>query len=861
MFAISPPNKPPHAAAPVVEPELAEASGSLWQVPAGLLGWVAGTALQLWQSALWSQVAYVLMALAALMVGWALPRWLRSRRMLGARAVAVLLLGAVAAFGVCGWRATSFAEQALAPELEGQDVRVTAMVAAMPQRSEVGTRLRLEVESAEWKGRAVVLPPVIEVSWYGGAWRDAAGVADLQRVPPDLRAGERWRMTVRLKAPHGLRNPHGFDYELWLWEQGVQAVGYVRAGPWDAPPERLAATTWSRPVEHLRQSVRDAIVQRLAAGAAGADDVATTRAAGVVAALVTGDQRAIDRADWDIFRATGVAHLMSISGLHITLFAWLAAAGVGALWRRSSRLCLAVPAPAAALVCGVLLAGAYALFSGWGVPAQRTVLMLAVVAALRISGRRWPWPHIWLLACAAVVAADPWALWQAGFWLSFVAVGVLFATNFVAGPAQKTGARGHFYALLREQWVVTLALTPLGLVLFGQVSLVGFAANAVAIPWVTLVVTPLALAGVFFAPLWSLAAWALQPLAALLQWLAGWTWAVWFLPAAPWWAGVLGLLGGCLLAMRLPWQLRLWAVPLVVPLLCWQPPRPAPGQFELLAPDIGQGNAVLVRTAHHTLLYDAGPRFSRESDAGHRVLVPLLRALGEKVDVLMLSHRDADHTGGAAAVLTQQPSAALTGSIEAEHALQALRPAIPCQAGQRWVWDGVSFEVLHPLEAEMDRAPRANALSCVLRVATLPGAGAAVGASDGKAVREGSDHRDNQVVALLVGDIEAEQEQALLARSAPLRADVLLVPHHGSKTSSTAAFLDAVAPRTALVQAGYRNRFGHPAPEVLQRYHQRDVQVLQSTHCGAARWSSLQPDAVACERHTGRRYWQHRVPE
>ena len=295
-----------------------------------------------------------------------------------------------------------------------------------------------------------------------------------------------------------------------------------------------------------------------------------------------------------------------------------------------------------------LTAVLYAVFSGWGVPAQRTVIMLAAIAVLQLSGRRWPWPQVWLWACAAVVVADPWALAQAGFWLSFVAVGILFATNSIAGSAYPSSARHHFYALIREQWVVTLALTPLTLLLFGQVSLVGFAANLVAIPWVTLVVTPLALGGVLWAPLWSLAALSLQPLAALLQWLALWPWAVVFLPAAPLWAGMLAVAGGALLATRLPWRLRLLAFPLLWPALWWQPVRPAAGQFELLAADIGQGNAVLVRTATHTLLYDAGPRYSAESDAGHRVLVPLLAQMGERLDVLMLSHRDADHTGGVA---------------------------------------------------------------------------------------------------------------------------------------------------------------------------------------------------------------------
>ncbi|BEP92623.1 DNA internalization-related competence protein ComEC/Rec2 [Acidovorax sp. A79] len=817
-----------------------------WLVPALLLGAVSGAALQLQQPALWPAAAYAALLVVACALGWCAravhgrPRAAAGRGARAAATVLALCAGALAMFAGAGLRAVDYMEEGLAPALEGQDIRVTGVVAAMPQANEAGTRLRMDVEAARLNGSPVALPTRIEVAWYGGPFLDPGGAVDLQRQPPALKAGDRWALTVRLKAPHGLRNPHGFDYELWMWEQGVQATGYVRAGPRDEPPVHLQST-WRHPVERLRQSVRDAILDRLARDVHG-DDPARARIAGVVAALVTGDQRAIDRADWDVFRATGVAHLMSISGLHITLFAWLAALAAGALWRRSTRLCLAVPAPSAALAAGVALAAAYAVFSGWGVPAQRTVTMLGAIALLQLCGRRWPWPQVWLLACAAVVVADPWALAQAGFWLSFVAVGILFATNSVADGAYPSSARRRFHALVREQWVVTLALTPLTLLLFGQVSVVGFAANLVAIPWVTLVVTPLALGGVLWPPLWSLAAFGLQPLAVLLQWLAQWPWAVLHMPAAPLWAGVLAVAGGALVAARLPWRLRWLALPLLWPALCWQPARPAAGQFELLAADIGQGNAVLVRTATHTLLYDAGPRFSRESDAGHRVLVPLLRALGERVDVLMLSHRDADHTGGAAAVLAQQPGAELTGSIEAEHMLQALRPVRPCVAGQRWTWDGVSFEVLHP-GAQDAAAPtvRPNALSCVLRIAAAAEKGGT-----------GS-------VALLAGDIEAAQEQALLARGAAVQADVLLVPHHGSKTSSSPAFLEAVAPRTALVQAGYRNRFGHPAAEVLQRYRERGIRVVESSRCGAAAWSSAKSARVACERDVGARYWQHRM--
>ena len=500
---------------------------------------------------------------------------------------------------------------------------------------------------------------------------------------------------------------------------------------------------------------------------------------------------------------------------------------------------MALPAPHAALAGGVLLATAYAVFSGWGVPAQRTCLMLATVAALRLCGLRWPWPHVWMLACAVVVACDPWALLQPGFWLSFVAVGVLFASNLGAVYAHPEGAEGlknYIFSGLREQWVVTLALTPLTLLLFGQVSVVGLLANAVAIPWMTLLVTPLALLGVVWPPVWELAAAAVNILLVYLQWLAAWPWASIALAMPPLWAGVVGMIGGVVLVLPWGWQMRLMGVPLLLPVLLWQAPLPPHGAFELLAADVGQGNAVLVRTAGHALLYDAGPRYSLESDAGHRVLVPLLQALHTQLDTLVLSHRDTDHVGGAPAVLAMQPYAQVLSSIAADNPLQALRPAQRCEAGQHWEWDGVAFDVLHPQAADYATAAKPNALSCVLRVS------------------------NRLQTALLVGDIEQSQEARLVASGAPLKAQVLLVPHHGSKTSSSPAFLDAVAPQWALVQSSYRNRFAHPAAPVLERYQERHIAVLDSPHCGAATWRSTVPQEVLCVREQERRYWHHRVP-
>lgn len=543
----------------------------------------------------------------------------------------------------------------------------------------------------------------------------------------------------------------------------------------------------------------------------------------------------IDAADWKLFRDTGVAHLLSVSGSHVVLLGWLAAALVAPLWRRSRWLCLRLPAPTAARWVGVVAALGYALFSGWGVPAQRTVVMLVAVAGLRSLGLRWPWPLVLLAAAVVVTAADPWALMQPGFWLSFGAVGLLMA----AGGERAEGWRARCRAALRTQAIATVGLAPLSLICFAQLSLVGLLANLVAIPLVSFVVTPLALAGGLFPPLWALAVLLIQALTAWLQLLVAWPAAVWWLPAAPLWSQALALLGAVLVTLRLPWRLRLAGGAMMLPLLWPAVPRPPVGEFELLAPDIGQGNAVLVRTAGHALLFDAGPAYAPGADAGERVLLPLLRSLGvQGLDMLVLSHRDGDHVGGAATLMQALPVAELRSSLEPGHPLRrAGPPAVRCEAGQGWAWDGVRFEVLHPLPAHYGAGLKSNDLSCVLRITAASGRR-----------------------ALLAGDLEAEQERRLVAREPGLRADVLLVPHHGSKTSSSTELLAAVQPAVGVVQAGYRSRFGHPAPPVLARYQAAGIAVVASPSCGAWRWQSDgPPSAGICERERRRRYWQDRA--
>lgn len=797
-----------------------------WGLRAALvaLAGMAGATLQMQQAALWSAAAYaacLAVALAGVVLAGPVAR-LRTPIL----AIAV----ALALFAVTGLRAGLRLAETLPAALEGQDVGVTGVVAALPHQSPDGVRFTFEVESATHDDHPVALPRLISLGWYRGWSEDALIAAPFE----DLRAGQRWRFTVRLKQPHGTLNPHGFDFELWLFEQGIRASGDVRATE-RAPAQRLQDGA-AHPVERLRQRVRDAIALR----------VADPRAAGVLAALAVGDQAAIERSDWELFRATGIAHLVSISGLHVTMFAWLAGALVGGLWRRSGRAMLAVPAPVAARWGGVLCAALYALLAGWGVPAQRTVWMLATAALLASLGVRWPWPLVLLAAATVVTLFDPWALLQPGFWLSFVAVGLLLtstpAHQAAAPPASRRQAVLQTLSHgLRTQVVATLGLAPLTLVFFEQLSVVGFVANLVAIPLVTLLITPLALLGALLPPLWLAGAWWVQALAQGLGWLAAWPWAVWTAGAAPLWAQAAGLAGALLLVLPLPWRLRALALPLMLPLVVPVLPRPAAGAMHVTVADIGQGSAVLVRTREHLLVHDAGPQYSRESEAGTRVLLPLLRSQATtRIDVLMLSHRDADHVGGAAALLAGLPVAALWSSLEGSHPLRAgsSMPHTRCEAGQHWQWDGVSFLVLHPLAEDYARPGlKANALSCVLRVTDAAGRS-----------------------LLLTGDIEAEQEQRLvLGDAAALRSSVLVVPHHGSQTSSSSGFLDAVAPQWAVLQAGYRNRYGHPAPSVLARYAEHGIPVIRSDDCGAWRWQSGDTEtSPRCERDVAARYWHHR---
>jgi competence protein ComEC len=808
------------------------------RLPIALLAFAAGATFLQWQPelpapAIWMRVA------AGAGVAWCALRiragpGFRSRSTLATHTVANALAAVAAGafgFGYAAWRAEARLADALPPEWEGVDIALVGIIDELPQSSERGTRFAFAVERIETPDAAV--PARLSLAWYAQQRKD--GTVD---APPAVAAGERWRLVVRLKRPHGNVNPHGFDIEAWLLENDLRATGYLRKDERNARLDAFAGrpADW---VERARERVRARILAALP----------DARYAGVIVALTIGDQRAIPEAQWRVFNRIGITHLISISGLHVTVFAALAGALAYALARRSAWLTTRLPARKLAALVGVVAAFFYVLLAGSQVPAQRTLLMLAVAAVGLWLASPGTAAIIWLWALAIVTAWDPWAGITPGFWLSFGSVGLLMYAHvgrLVPPPAANRVARARRALRLatRTQMLVTIGLVPMTLALFQVVSLVSPLANALAIPVVTFAVVPLALAGIVIPvdALWQAAQMVFAAMMVPLEWLSGLSGAVWQQHAPPPWAVVAALAGVLWLAAPrgVPGRAlgAVWFLPLFVVL----PPTPEPSAFRMTVLDVGQGLAVVVQTHRHTLLYDTGPRFTEDADAGNRIIAPFLRAAGiPRLGAMVVTHQDADHSGGALSLLQTVPVDWIASSLPDDHAILARGAeeggmALRCAAGQRWEWDGVRFAVLHP-PADYYGMPKmkSNDLSCVVRV--------------------DSDHGS----ALLTGDIEARSEAELL-RDDPgaLAVDVLLVPHHGSRTSSTPPFIAATAPSVAVFTPGYRNRFGHPRPDVVARYEATGAQLVRTDLDGALIFDFVPGAALTpqAQRVHDRRYWR-----
>jgi competence protein ComEC len=741
----------------------------------------------------------VLAALAAAL-SLACLRWRRSAWLW----LLPLVLGG---FAWTAWRADAAMRARLPHALEKQDILVTGTVTGLPQAQDGSTRFEFDVAHAEFQGRAVVMRGRVRLSWY------ASRRHEVPAIPPC----STWRLRVRMKRPHGLVNPGGMDFERSALQKGIIATGYVRKDPANA---LLAKGTC---VDGLRARIATAI------GAALPGDA---HAARLLRALSVGDERALDERDWQVVRATGISHLIAISGFHVGLAAVFGAWLVRLAWWLFPSLGLRLARPLAEAAVAFPAALAYGALAGFGLPTTRTLLMIAVVAGWRLLRRGGGFGEGFGLALATILVVDPLSVLSAGFWLSFAGVALLAWTL-----ARDRGWRGHLKEMGLAPLLMTLALLPLTVWFFGQASLVAPVANLVAVPFVSFVIVPIDLVAcaLLFAWPWAgrlllhACAHMVDALWWMLQHLAAWPAAMQYLPQTSFLAFALACIGAVwLLAPRGVPARALGALALLP--LCW--PRttlPADGAFRATVIDVGQGLSVLVRTRSHALLVDAGARYPSGFDLGEAAVVPTLHALDvTHLDGMIISHGDNDHSGGAVSVLAAYPATPVWGGEPARGPV----PMRQCIAGQHWRWDDVDFSMLRP---PTPVAVHGNDAGCVLLV----------GGTGGR--------------LLLPADTSSKVE-ADIARAVPPGPPLVLVaPHHGSKTSSSPAYLRALHPLLAIASTGYLNGYHHPAPEVVARYADLGIPLLNTPDTGAVRIgfpADAPPRVRSEERLRQARYWR-----
>ncbi len=693
--------------------------------------------------------------------------------------------------------------------VEGRDVEIAGTVRGLPIADARRTRFDVHISDSS---HAPLVGKRVRLSWYGA-----------RAVPMPASV---WHLTVRLRRPRGWHNPGGSDYEGRLFANRIAATGYVKAGEVDG----------SAPAVSLARM--DAVRASLARSIGSALDGYGSE--GLVRALAIGDRSGVSEHQWRALRVTGLAHLMAISGLHVGMAAGAAYWVALRAWTFVPRAALLIAAPQVAGIAAMLAATAYAMLAGLALPTQRALLMLAVVFAARLTRRYIPPSHGLAFALVAVLVVDPHSVRAPGFWLSFVAVAAI-----VAALATRPVARPHTFAtrlhtIATAQMAVTVGLAPVTLSVFAEQSLVSPFVNALVIPLVGVVVVPVVLLGLLAgvvhagagAAMLEVAALVLDTLWPAIEWIAARAAMLrvpgeigpWQLAAAA--AGILILLAPRGLTVR--WLGFVWMLPMVA----MRPDPVEPGAWRMTVLDVGHGLSVVVETENHVLVYDAGPRVGTRLDAAALAVLPFLAGHGhDTVDRVVLSHGDADHIGGYARLA----DSVAIGAMVANGPVDSHRPDLECTAGRRWLWDGVSFEVLYPYAGR----PRFdNAHSCVVRI-------------------EGSGG-----IALLTGDVERDGERALVARSGHrLAADVLLVPHHGSTTSSTRAFVDSVSPSIALFSASEHGRFRLPHPDVVSRYVEAGVATYSTSRCGAVTIEfppAAEPRVTRLEREHGRRYWHAR---
>jgi competence protein ComEC len=671
---------------------------------------------------------------------------------------------------------------------EGQDIILQGQVKGIPNNKKDGTRFRFTINQAALKTKPeekIALKGIVRLGWY--------------QSRQIINADETWKLVVRMKRPSGFLNPGGFDYEKWLFTERISATGYIREEP--EINQRLKSPPWWS-VDHLRQTIHQKIQT-------GVEDKAS---AAILSALIVAVRTKFDDKQWKLLQQTGTSHLVAISGLHIAVVAGFAFLPIMLIWGLFPSLNEKIPLQVAGALTGVVFATAHAMLAGFTLPTQRALLMVVVALLALLVRKNYQPSSILAVVVIAVLLLDPLAGMTVSFWLSFLAVAMILV--FIKRQIDKP--KSKIMGLVKLQIFLSLGMLPLTLFFFGSASLLSPVANLIAIPWVSLVVVPLSLIALVFMPIstvisngiLSVSALAIKWMFAGFELLANSPLANITVAEIPKSYLVIAFLGFLFMLFPKSFPAKWLGLIAILPALLFMPAKPKKGGFTFTLLDAGQGMASIVQTKNHTLIYDVGTRYSETYDIGKLVVVPYLKSKGvERVDSMMLSHNDIDHWGGAEAILKEF---VVDEVISSDAKILGEKEVVICVKGQHWQWDGVNFEILSPPSITEVQFKKDNNKSCVLRVSNAYHS------------------------VLLTGDIEKKTEKLLLKMiPRKLESEVFSVPHHGSKTSSTKAFLKAVSPKLALIPAGYRNRFGHPKNKVLKRYKKLEIAVMDTIESGA----------------------------
>ena len=708
---------------------------------------------------------------------------------------------------------------ALPSDLEGKDILVTGVVASIPLEDKRKRRFEFDIETLKYNKQKLPSIGKVRISWYG---KHKKGKNNLHKTK--IKAGQRWQFWLRLKQPHGFMNPGGFDYEGWLYQKKIRATGYVR---FNSKKKQHAKKLDEEATGYGLLVLRQALYDQLKS------ITSITDYAGILIALAMGERTGITQEQWRVFRSTGTSHLVAISGLHIGLLAGFVFFIVRRAWPYFGSFALKLASPRAAAVSSLVMAAFYAALSGFAVPSQRALIMLSVVMLSIFWRHKVQSSQVLSFALLSVLILDPVAVLSPGFWLSFAAV---FVIGIAVFGRLRIDRGWHIWG--RLQWRISLALIPLLVFLFQQASLVSPLANLFAIPIVSFIAVPLVLLSatvVSFIPglsqmLFFLADSSLSILWWCLANLANTSLSQWYGVKPDILTLCLASLGFALLLTPKGWPLRYMGAFLIIPLIWPNTHVPKESEVEVTLLDVGQGLAAVAQTRNHVLVFDTGPRFSQNFNTGSAVVIPFIRQKNiNKLDMLIISHKDNDHSGGLVSIQKELN----TNQLVTNYNLEGSKS---CMAGQNWLWDNVLFEILSP--NDILQYKKRNNASCVLKITA------------------------GEKSLLLSADIEKKTEKFLVKyQYEQLKSTYLVAPHHGSKTSSSQAFLDAVDPEYAFIPVGYRNRYRMPHSSVIQRYKEREIPIIETYKSGAISVRFGQKNSIEIPvlyRHISQKYWNSR---